>query len=357
MSARRSRINTKTRTRGKTRRMIEHLETRLLFNTIITDTNALTPTPDTVNLEYKDAKGVTVRIVVHGDVSAEFIFGRETKGDEKTGAGGNQLILGDAVAPTAVDGKGKTIANPEDGRDLFHVYIAQASIDSYISIAEVPIFSAKVRPMTPFTGAVKLTINPRTGTDPNRTMNGGTGNIYLGARTRDTAADIQDEADRPVVSARFNGQGLLPVTPNNRLIAGISTAPDVSIGRFLFGGAISGHILFQGSVESFYCGALLTGITDGQQGAVGTNQISSTTSGDPGNFYVAGDIRNILVKGSIGTAALANTIDGRLSPDYLTGTDFDIHGRVGQIKTGGDYLATGIIHNDNAGKGLRIRQQ
>src|SRR4051794_21171445 len=155
MSARRSKFNTKANLR-RGKKMIEKLETRVLFNTIITDTNPLTSAPATQSLEYKDAKGVTVRITVHGDVSAEFIFGRETKGADKTGAGGNQLILGDAVSPTTIDDKGKTVANPEDGRDLFHVYIAQATIDSYIAIAEVPVFSAKVRPMTPFGGSVTL---------------------------------------------------------------------------------------------------------------------------------------------------------------------------------------------------------
>src|SRR2546421_12638207 len=141
MSARRPKLNTKAILHRGSQRMIEQLESRWLFNTIITDTDPLTPTPATVTLEYKDARDHTVRIVVHGDVSAEFIFARVTKGADKTGFGGNQVILGDAVSPTSFDKDGKLQANPEDGRDLFHVYIAQASIDSYIAIADVPAFS------------------------------------------------------------------------------------------------------------------------------------------------------------------------------------------------------------------------
>src|SRR2546423_1102069 len=196
MSARRPKLNTKAILHRGSQRMIEQLESRWLFNTIITDTDPLTPTPATVTLEYKDARDHTVRIVVHGDVSAEFIFARVTKGADKTGFGGNQVILGDAVSPTAFDVKtGKLGANMEDGRDLFHVFVAQASLDSYISVAEVPIFSARNRPMQPFSGSVTLTISPLRTNDVHRTTAGGTGNIYLGARTRDTAADIQDEAD------------------------------------------------------------------------------------------------------------------------------------------------------------------
>lgn len=329
---------------------VEELETRRLFNTIITDTNPLTATPATKSFEYKDAHGVTVRVTVHGDVSAEFIFARVTKGDTVTGAGGNDVILGEPVSPTAPDPKtGKLGANQEDGRDLFHVYVAQASIDSFISVAEVPTFSTQQRPMRPFTGAVGINIDfPLVGTDVGRTMDAGTGNIVLGTRTRDTALDIENEENHPIISARFNGQGLMPVTANNRLIAGLSTASGVSLGRFLFGGTVMGHVTLLGSMESFYCGALITGVASGQ---------GLGSSNDPGNFYVQGDIRNILVKGSVGTNTLGNTNDDRKRPTYATGTDFDIHGRVGQIRVGGDYLGTGVIHEDAPGKGLRIRQQ
>ena len=64
MFARRSKSRTMRHLHRGTRQVIEHLESRWLFNTIITDTNPLTPTPATQTLEYKDAKGVTVRIVV-----------------------------------------------------------------------------------------------------------------------------------------------------------------------------------------------------------------------------------------------------------------------------------------------------
>src|SRR5438128_10002190 len=109
MSARRSKFNTKAnQRRGK--KMIEKLETRVLFNTIITDTDPLTITPPTQTLEYKDARGQNVRITVHGDVSAEFVFA-------KIGKDGS-MLLRDAVGTTKLDKSGKLVANDEDGRDL-----------------------------------------------------------------------------------------------------------------------------------------------------------------------------------------------------------------------------------------------
>ena len=72
MSARRSmKRNTRISPRGhRCKYLLEGLETRVLFNTIITDTDPLTITPPTQTLEYKDARGQNVRITVHGDVSA-----------------------------------------------------------------------------------------------------------------------------------------------------------------------------------------------------------------------------------------------------------------------------------------------
>src|SRR5438874_10980543 len=141
MSARRrtqlSTSNTSRRRgiRGKSKYLLEGLETRVLFNTIVTDTDPLTLTPATQTLEYKDARGQNVRITVHGDVSAEFVFA-------KIGKDGS-MLLRDAVGTTKIGKDGKLAANDEDGRDLFHVYIAQASIDSYIAIAQAPAFDAK----------------------------------------------------------------------------------------------------------------------------------------------------------------------------------------------------------------------
>ncbi|MEO6435878.1 MAG: hypothetical protein ABIP55_08965, partial [Tepidisphaeraceae bacterium] len=324
--------------------VIEALEKRLLMTTVITDTDPLTATPATVTFEYKDGRDLPVRVVVHGDVSAEFIFARVTEGDEDTGEIGNQVILGEHVLASNED---------EDGRDLFHVYIAQASIDSYISIAQFDNSDTGPRPMTPFTGSVGLRINQLRTDVSTITTAQDSGNIYLGARTRDAAfPELDDDDNIPIRSDNFNGQGIAPVSignRNGRLVAGVSTAPGVSIGKFMFGGTVSGQVTLQGSIETFYCGALLTGVTEGQ--------FDESEPEAPGNFFVAGDVRNILVKGSIGGDGVESTRVGRVQQHYISGVDFDIRGRVGQIRTNQDYQAFGKISNTNPGFGLRTRQQ
>jgi hypothetical protein len=319
--------------------LIEPLEGRLLFNTVITDTDPLTATPATVSFTYKDLAGQSVRVTVHGDVTAEFVFARVTKGADNSPAGWNNVILGEPVAA----------GSKEDGRDLFHVYVAQASIDSYIAIAKIPDpTQTGAHPMQPFSGNITITTQPLRGTDLAKSTAQNTGSIYLGTRTR-AVPMVDNSGNIPVRSAHFNGQGVFPVTPGNKLVAGLTTAPGVSLGKFMFGGTVSGEVKIDGSMETFYCGALLTGVTEGQS--------QESTPDDPGNFYVGGDIRNVLVKGSIGTDGLAKTLAGRSEPTYMSGVDFDVKGRVGQIRTGADYAAWAKVENTNKGLGLRTRQQ
>jgi hypothetical protein len=351
MSARRSLISTRIHNAIRGMKFIERLEDRLLLTTVITDTNPLTAAPATFTFEYKDRAGHAVRVAVHGDVSAEFVFGRITDDDDlkKNGTQVNTLILGDHIEPSTLDKNGKVVDNPEDGRDLFHVYVAQATLESFISIAEVPKPGQQNRPMQPFGGSVTITATQlNRGNTPVRTLPGGS--LYLGAKTIDSQAlDIENEGDRPiVVSNRFHGLGLMPPNSQDRLVAGFSTAPGVTLGRFMFGGTVSGAVVIQGSMETFYCGNLLTGATQGQ---------FEGTSDAPGNFYVAGDIRNIHVLNAVGTDALDKTsAQTRLAPQYLTGTDFNIRGKCGQIRVGGDYAGTGTVYNTNSGNGLRVRQ-
>ena len=92
-----------------TRKFVEELEHRLLMTTVITDTDPLTPAPSSFTFEYKDHSGGAVRVNVVGDVTAEFIFARMTKGDDKGLFGWNEVILGEHVPA----------GSKEDGRDLF----------------------------------------------------------------------------------------------------------------------------------------------------------------------------------------------------------------------------------------------
>src|SRR4051794_35608958 len=87
------------------RNLLEGLEQRLLLTTVITDTDPLTPTPPTQQFEYKDAKGTAVRVVVHGDVSAEFIFAQVAKGAVTATLTGSFVIPGQPGTGTEIPGR------------------------------------------------------------------------------------------------------------------------------------------------------------------------------------------------------------------------------------------------------------
>lgn len=111
-----------------------------------------------------------------------------------------------------------------------------------------------------------------------------------------------------------------------------------SIGSILLGGTVTGQVDIAGSVDTFYTGWLLTG------DAPGMFEVLYVEGGpsEADNFRVAGDIRNLVTAGSIGTDGL----DDDLS--YITGFDLSVGGKVGQIRTFADFLGTVEIQNDGA---------
>src|SRR5688572_26797941 len=225
------------------RNAIEPLEPRTLLHTL-TGSGVF---------EYKDAEDQIVRVRYH-NIQAELVFGRV---NENT----NELVLSE---PTF------SFQGEEEGKDLFHLYIAQAGPGAFITAAQVPPITANVRPMQPFTGNVQLTVFGSRGGLQAVSTAGGSGGIYLGAKTRDTPANIQLEPDRPFLSDQFFGMGILGPRPNGRLAAGIHAEQGVDLDRFFWGGVISGQVDFGGSVDTLYAGGLLTGDTSGE----GPGQVS-----------------------------------------------------------------------------------
>ncbi|MGB7161176.1 MAG: hypothetical protein WBD40_24155 [Tepidisphaeraceae bacterium] len=300
---------------------IEALESRTLFNTIMNDGDGVGV------FEYKDGRNNVVRVTFH-NVTAELVFARVRASD-------NQVVLGDATP-------GFDTVN--DGKDLFTIYVAQAGANSFITVAEVPPPTANVRPMQPYSGSVSLTIFGRNGIEGVSTA-GGSGSIYLGARTRDTPANIADEDNRPILTDNFSGLGILGPRPNGRLTAGLMIESGQDLGKFFWGGAISGQVTIGGSIDTFYCGALLTGDTRGQSGT-GTPVI-------PNNFLVAGDIRELIVKGSVGTHAGSSNGE----PVYVTGFDMEVRGTIGRVQSYGSIIGNIQALNDAAAPRLRGHQQ
>jgi hypothetical protein len=302
---------------------IEQLEKRMLLTTIVDSGNGFTAS----SIEYKDASDALVRVTYSG-VTAELVFGNVSKTAPQRASTADLVSPGDTVTP---------------GRDLFHIYVQKATVDSYISIARVPGLTANPRPMQPFGGGVSFnTNNLRTGDLV--AVTSGPGDVLLGARTKQLGTVVGSE-NRAIIQMGFNGLGIMPATKNGKLMAGLSVAPKQDLGKFLLGGTIIGSVYVpSGSIKTFYCGALLTGDARGQRsvqnGAVfeppGVPQI-------PNNFYIGGDLRDLIVMGSIGTNAPQPNPD---EPIYVVGTDVEIHGRSNQIRSFNMILAKTWVHND-----------
>ena len=105
-----------------------------------------------------------------------------------------------------------------------------------------------------------------------------------------------------------------------------------SMANILIGGFLTGQVRLSGSVNMFYAGVILTGQTGGQ--IVGDPLL-------PANFSVAGDLRELITSGSIGTNndALLNR------PTYFTGFDLSVGGRVDQILTLDSFAGTLTVNN------------
>ena len=108
---------------------------------------------------------------------------------------------------------------------------------------------------------------------------------------------------------------------------------DVSLGKFLFDGTVTGRVFISGSIDTFYAGWIITGTSDG-----------STSITD--NFHVNGDIHHLLSLASIGTDG---TIVTNGLPTFVTGTQIYIGGKLGDYVTDGMSAAQIIAVN---GRGI-----
>jgi len=263
---------------------------------------------------YKDSKSDIFRITVLGNTQAEFV-GAAVDAN-------NNVTLGD-LAPS----------DATNGVDLFAIYVAQGDWDSVITIEKVTIDnnSGRITP-DPFNGSVTLNVtNARDGRPLQMTTGANTGSGYLGART--VAVNGQNNsADQPILSANLAGQiGVLP-TDTGPWSAGLVVADGQDLGRFLFDGTITGNVDVAGSMNLFYAGQILTGDARGEF-------ISSLPAAFPNNFNIDGDLRDLVVSGSIGTDTAANSGPGD-DPTYLTRFQMRVGGHLGQVHVADAFYGT-----------------
>ena len=265
---------------------------------------------------YLDEGGKTVQIRLEGTITAEFTALRN-------GTIGN-LVPAGATAAT-----GSTVT----GANIFNIYIASAAPDSQIIITDYT--AGPPIAYQPYGGGGTVNINPNIGTTTSFGL--GQGGVYIGAQTPSTAT----VPNIPITSVAYGHSfGLLPRT--RVVYAGIQTAATgVSLGKVLIGGTVTGIVNISGNVNEFYAGNILTGDTQGN--VIGSKPVLTN------NFQVGGDLRTLLVSGSVGTLA------GEIGI-YHTGTEFRVGGKLGYIHVGGDDSSSVQVVNGSTIAGITTPQ-
>ncbi len=287
--------------------IVESLEERRLLTTL----RASADQPAT--FDYLDEQLNFVHIeVTSSHFVGEFLAARV--------AGGGQLVIRDLIPYNL-------IAEPQineefgtsDGANLFNIYIAEASADTVITITTFTEDENDPRTYTPFGGN---DLDYRYGTEQDQTFSpDGAGNVYIGAQTisvNETAHNI------PItrVSNR-SAYGVRPANPRG-IVAGIDTAPGISLSKIMIAGTVTGHVSVTGSLDTFYAGNVYTGQVFGDGAGI--------QSSSPNNFYVGGDLHYFLSDGSTGVFR-----DDEAAPAYNSGFQMKIGGKLGYSFIGGDF--------------------
>jgi hypothetical protein len=303
---------------------IEPLEKRQLLTALVNGVFQGTGTAfdGTSIFEFRQGTnvGTTYRISVVGNITAEFIGG-------VTGVGNTPVTLTDLVpagTPTNTDPRSVY---------LFSIYVVQADMNSAISISAVNNFDR----MDPFAGTISPFGPANVPPQPALQM----GSAYLGV---DPAA--------PLIFSGGKRFGMRPSSAGE-IIAGIKTAPGVSLGKFFFAGTVTGVVDIAGSMDQFYCGNLYTGQVLGV-GATGVVDFV-TTPQLRRNFHVGGDIRNITVGDEIGVHNLPANPQQVI---FKSGVRIDIGGSLGELSSVDDMGVSVTVHNDpkNRGPGTPVRE-
>ena len=262
--------------------------------------------------------------------------------DPKTGG----VALGDPVPATTPE--------PALGGNIYNIYVTESNADSYITIETLNNLDKQIP--TPFTGGIPAFagINAQTGAALSVGTVAGTGGILIGAL---------DTLTKPIANTPITGiplgsnYGLLPAPANGVLNPGIEviqTNPDTgtqnNFGEFFVGGTVTGSVNFGGNLNEFYAGQVFTGDIGGDLAFPITTTVTSAgtiiSSGPssirtaPNNFHVAGDLREFVTTGPVGTNAVLTTALDPSSIQYNSSFDLSVGGKIGEVHIGNAFAGT-----------------
>lgn len=214
-----------------------------------------------------------------------------------------------------------------NGPALWNLYISNSDIHTSITAYHIDPTTGAPLPFSGSAQGMPQTINTTACTPGSLTPPGNTGELGLGI-SDGTAIPVNEPLGSYPAS-------LTTITP------GVIVTAGNDLGTFEFCGAVAGQVQIHGSVDLFYAGWLVTG------DVFGLCPFPTTTT-VPHNFSVDGDLHQLIIKGDIGTDA--ETI--ATTPNYITGFDMQVGGRVGEIKTLGDLVGNVSVTGSSGASSL-----
>lgn len=355
--SKRSAKRTTTAKKKYRQQVIEALETRQLLTTLYGGGAGQAQT----YFFATDGSAVNnARIDIYGDVVAEFIFMHGPTGEVV-----NRTLNGTTLGLNVFSDSTTTAT----GSNIFSIYVSKSDINSYIAITAIDPTTGAIQP---FGGSQPFDISPANGRGPDTAVAtpGGAGSLVLGARDAGTVLN------RPIIKTDINGAAFgvrpaglddLPEDPTSDLSAGLRVANGQDLGKFLFGGEIYGKVRVDGSMNLFYGGWILTGDARGATDGVGVSGLpvsqrdtfataQDTALGEARhivpqqNFYVGGDLQNLITAGPIGWDGTYGTGTVNPRPFFVSGTDIYVRGRLGNVQSNAGYAAS--IHVGNVAPGV-----
>jgi hypothetical protein len=223
---------------------------------------------------------------------------------------------------------------PAQGANLYYLYVTQSNADSFIAVYQLSGLGGAPEPFAaPSVGSF---FAPGSA-DGLATIPTNTGGVFLG--------DV-NPVSVPVNAVYTGvplpgGLGLVPDPGQNGLNPGIDVLPinaatgePNNFGNLLIAGTVTGSVTIGGNLNQFYGGVVLTGDINGDP----TTPLAAPTDArtDPNNFSVAGDLREFVTAGPVGT----DGVGGGGALNYVTSFDLSVGGKIGEIHVGNTELGT-----------------
>jgi hypothetical protein len=295
--------------------LMEAMEPRILLTTLSTPGS----------YQFVDASSKLFTVTLTGNITAELYA-----------SDGSNLI--DLVT------EGQLASGPPavTGKDVFAIYITSSDINSKLTITsgfKPPNSTGGGTGGDIYTGNVATLFSGTGGGGGTNsvTVPAGSGQIFLGEyKSSGMSATPTITAGPGVITPAAAAVATsLGGYVNGSYISGIYSAD--SVGTVAIDGTVTGQVKIDGSIGTFYSGWLVTG--------------DAARSGLllPDNFFVNGDIGNLLVRTSVGTQVNAVPANGL---DYDTGVQIHAKGKIGSVRVGGALV--GSVTADNATPAKRL---